>query len=201
MGATVVGIGPWTNLAMLEAARPGLLASAQLVVLGGYVRSVGAGLPAWKSDMDYNVQQDTLAARIVWERCDPLVVQFSVCLEARLREAHLPRLREGGALARLIARQGELYGADWDMRRVGREHPGLPDDLLNFQYDPLACAVAAGWEGARVEELRISARLKDGVLNFTESPSGKPTHVVTDVDGPRLEREWVEVVRAVGNEG
>jgi hypothetical protein len=45
MGATVVGVGPWTNLALLEAARPGLLASTRLVVLGGYVRPVRAGLP------------------------------------------------------------------------------------------------------------------------------------------------------------
>ena len=198
MGATVVGAGPWTNLALLEASRPGLLASTHLVVLGGYVRSVRAGLPRWEPDMDYDVQQDTLAARIVWERCYPLVVQFSVSLEVTLREAHLPQLREGGALARLIARQGELYGADSEMRRVGGEHPWLPDDLLNFQYDPLACAVAAGWNGARVEELRLSAQLKDGVLSFPESPSGKPTRVVTGVDGPRLEREWVEAVRAVG---
>ena len=198
MGATVVGVGPWTNLALLEAARPGLLASTQPVVLGGYVRSVRAGLPAWEPDMDYNVQQDTLAARIVWERCDPVVVQFSVSLEASLRETHLPRLREGGALARLVARQGELHGADEDMRRLGGEHPGLPDDLLNFQYDPIASAVAAGWDGARVEELRLLAQLRDRVLTFPESPSGKPTRVVTGVDGPRLEREWVEAVRTVG---
>jgi purine nucleosidase len=198
MGATIVGIGPWTNLALLEAARPGLLASTRLVVMGGYVRSAGPGLPAWTAEMDYNVQQDTLAARIVWERCDPLVVQFSVCLEVRLREAHLPQLREGGALGRLIARQGELYGADSNMRRLGGEHPRLPDDLLNFQYDPLACAVAAGWEGARIEELRLSAQFKGGVLGFPESPSGKPTRVVAGVDGPRLEREWVAAVGSAG---
>ena len=102
--------------------------------------------------MDYNVQQDTLAARIVWERCDPLVVQLSVTLDATLREAHLPRLREGGVLARPIARQSELYGADEDMNRLGREHPRLPDDLLNFYCDSLACAVAArllGWRARR----------------------------------------------------
>ena len=56
----------------------------------------------------------------------------------------------------------------------------------------------AGWDGARVEELRLSAQLEDGVLSFPESPSGKPTRVVTGVDGPRLEREWVKAVRKVG---
>jgi hypothetical protein len=87
------------------------------------------------------------------------------------------------------------------MRRLGREHPGLPDDLLNVHYDPLACAVAAGWDGARVEELRLSARLENRLLAFPESPSGKPTCVVTGVEGPRLEREWVEAVRTVGSVG
>ncbi len=200
-GATVVGVGPWTNLALLEVARPGLLASTRLAVLGGYVSSVRAGLPAWGPDMDYNVQQDALAARIVWERCDPLIVQLSVSLEVSLREAHLPRLREGGALARLVAHQGELHGADEDMRPLGREHPGLPDDLLNFNYDPLACAVAAGWDGARIEELRLSARFTDGVLTFPESPRGRPTRVVTGVDGPRFEREWVEAMGRPGGPG
>ena len=51
---------------------------------------------------------------------------------------------------------------------------------------------------ARVEELRLSAQPNDGVLSFPESPSGKPTRVVTGVDGPRLEREWTQAVRAVG---
>ena len=182
---------------MLEVARPGLLASIRLAVLGGYVSSVRAGLPAWAPEMDYNAQQDTLAARIVWERCDPLVVQFAVSLEVNLREVHLTRLREGGALARLVARLGELHGADEKMRRMGRERPGLPDDLLNFHYDPLSCALA-GWDGARVEELRLSAEFKDGVLTFPESPNGKPTRVVTGADGPRLEREWVEALGRVG---
>ena len=70
-------------------------------------------------------------------------------LRAGLARYALRLAGQEGVPARLIARQGELYGADSDMSRVGAEHPGLPDDLLNFQYDPLACAVAAGWDGAR----------------------------------------------------
>jgi purine nucleosidase len=200
-GATIVAIGPWTNLALLEVARPGLLASSHLVVMGGYVRPPRAGLVPWRPDMDYNVQQDVVAARIVWERCAPTLVQFSACLEVCLRGAHLARLREGGDLAHLVARQGELHGAEEDMRRMGREHSELPDDLLNFQYDPLACAVATGWDGARVEELELGARTQDGVLTFPEEAGGRRTRVVTEVDGPRFEEEWLRAVASLGSGG
>ncbi len=30
---------------------------------------------------------------------------------------------------------------------LARRHAGLPDDFINFHHDPLACAVAAGWDG------------------------------------------------------
>jgi hypothetical protein len=39
----------------------------------------------------------------------------------------------------------------------------------------------------------------NGLPAFRESPSGKPIRVVvTGIDGPRLEREWVEAVGRVG---
>jgi hypothetical protein len=122
--------------------------------------------------MDYNVQQDAVAARVVWEGCGPTLVQLSAGLEVRLRRAHLARLRGGGELARLVAHQGELHGAEEDVGRMGLEHPELPDDLLNFQYDPLACAVASGWDDARVEELDLRARTEEGVLTFPEQGAG-----------------------------
>lgn len=193
-GATIVAIGPWTNLALLEAARPGLLASTSVVVMGGYVRTPRPGLGPWPPEMDYNVQQDAVAARIVWERCAPVLVPLAAGLEARLRGAHLARLRGGGRLARLVACQGELQGAEEGMGRMGREHPELPDDLLNFHFDPLACAVAAGWDGASVEELELAARQDGGSLTFAEEPGGRRTRVVTGVDGPRFEEEWLRVV-------
>jgi len=193
-GATIACIGPWTNLALLEASRPGLLASTRVVVMGGYVRPPRPGLVPWGPEMDYNVQQDAVAARIVWERCAPVLVPLSAGLEVRLRGAHLAGLRGGGELARLLARQGELHGTEEGMGRMGLEHPGLPGDLLNFHYDPLACAVAAGWGGVRVEEMELGARDEDGVLTFPEEPGGRKTRVVTAVDGPRFEEEWLRVV-------
>lgn len=85
------------------------------------------------------------------------------------------------------------------MGRTGREQPGLPDDLLNFHYDPLACAVAVGWDGVMVEELELAARQEDdGSLAFPEEAGGRKTLVVTGVDGPRLEEEWLRAVVSVG---
>ena len=67
-------------------------------------------------------------------------------MKVHLRAAHLPRLRGAGPLGELMARQAEAYGVD---RREGlaEQYPKLPPDLLNFHHDPLAAAVAVGWDG------------------------------------------------------
>lgn len=54
-GATVVGIGPYTNLALLEVARPGSLGRAPVVTMGGWTQPPSDGLPAWGPEMDWNV--------------------------------------------------------------------------------------------------------------------------------------------------
>ncbi len=196
-GATLTAIGPFTNLALLETARPGSLARAEVVLMGGHVTPIAPGLPSWGPDMDYNVQQDTLAARIVFEACDPLLVQLPITLQVAIRTAHLPRLREGGPLARLLAHQTALQGADDDMPALGRRHDRLPDDLLNFHHDPLACAVAAGWDGVTVERLPLVTRLTGGVLTFAVDPDGRPTRVVTAVDAERFAHDWLDTVAPV----
>lgn len=197
-GATIVAIGPLTNLALLEAARPGLLASAPLVVMGGWIMPAAVGLPPWGPAMDFNIQADAIAARLVFERAHPLLVPLPLCLSVPLRAAELPALKQGGPLARLVAHQSELHGADSGKTALGPRYPALPDDLLNFQYDPLACAVAVGWDGARVEELPLSPRVEDGWLSFTVAPGGKPTRVVMAVDAARFATDWGSAVaRAV----
>ncbi len=46
-GAVIVAIGTWTNLALLEISRPGLLSRTRVVAMGGYVEAPGPGLPEW----------------------------------------------------------------------------------------------------------------------------------------------------------
>ena len=196
-GATLVAIGPWTNLAMLEAERPGLLRDADLVVMGGHVPPPGPRLPSWGPREDWNVQQDVRAAEIVLERCDPTVVPIGPCLHTTLRDAHMDALRQAGALGALLADQGEAHARDNGRRELGEAYPGLPDDLVNFQYDSLACAVGLGWEGVRIEEIPIGIAIEESLLVMREDPAGHRLRVATEVDGARFENVWLDaVVRA-----
>ncbi len=79
---------------------------------------------------------------------------------------------------------------------VGRAHAGLPDDLLNFHYDPVACAVAAGWSGAVIEELHFQLVLEDGVLRFRRGEDGRLMRVVVDLDGASFSGTWLAAVEA-----
>jgi purine nucleosidase len=197
-GATVVAVGPFTNLALLEAARPGLLGRADLVLMGGHVTAARQGLPSVRPDDDFNVQQDHLAARVVLARCDPVVVPLAATAQVTLRAAHLERLRAAGPLGALLADQGEAHARDHAMGELGRSWPGLPDDLLNFQHDPLACAVALGWDGATVEAVPTALEVGGGRLRMTRRAGAPALRVVTAVDGPAFEAAWLAAVERAG---
>ena len=193
-GAVIVAVGPWTNLALLEAARPGLLGRATPVLMGGHVPAARPGFPPLGPDDDFNVQQDHLAARIVLEACDPVVVPLAATAQVHLRAAHLPRLRAAGPLGALLAGQAEAHARDQGVTELGRSWPGLPDDLLNFQHDPLACAVALGWERVTVEVIPTRLEAAGGRLRLAAHPGGRPLRVVTAVDGPAFEEVWLAAV-------
>lgn len=124
-GATVVAIGPYTNLALLEVARPGRLGRVPVVVMGGWTQPPADGLPPWGPEMDWNVQFDTRAAQILAATAIGLtLVVLPVTLKAHRRAADLPRLRASGPLGELLARQGEAHGGDHGMAELGRAHAG-----------------------------------------------------------------------------
>jgi inosine-uridine nucleoside N-ribohydrolase len=201
-GASVVAVGPYTNLAMLETLRPGLLASAGVVLMGGHHLTPRPGLPQWGKRDDFNVQQDAVAASVVFERCDPVIVPIAVSLEVTLRRGHLGVLRASGPLAGLIADQGERHARDNGRAALGHEFPGLPDDLLNFHYDPLACAAALGWEGVTVEAIACALeRDTDGLLTMSPREGGRALRTVTGVDAERFETAWLEAVLVASTRG
>lgn len=190
-GARVVAIGPYTNLALFDEAHPGLLGRAPLFLMGGHVRPVPAGFPQWGAEMDFNVQFDPISAQWVLERHRPTLIPLEVTVQTALRRAYLPALAAAGPLGALLARQAEAHARDWDNEAThGRACAGLPDDTLNFQHDPLACAVALGWDGATIEEIPLRPTLRDGWLHAEEDATGRLMPVVTAVDGGRFNRLW-----------
>jgi purine nucleosidase len=198
-GATLVAIGPYTNLALLEITRAGSLARQQVVVMGGWVQPPAPGLPQWGPDMDFNVQWDTRAAEVVATTARLTLVTLPATLNAHLRRADLPRLQAAGPLGQLLARQSQAHGQANQMEQLGREHAGLPDDLLNFHYDPVACALALDWSGATIEDMRLQTKRKHGVLSFQPYPEGRLTRVVVAVDGSAFGETWLSAVEAASS--
>lgn len=194
-GATIVGIGPYTNLARLEETLPGSLGRVPVVVMGGWTKLPGNGLPPWGPDRDWNVQWDTRAAEVVAAAATQLtLVTFAATLKSHLRAADLPRLRASGRLGELLASQSEAHAADCGMRALADAYDGLPDDLLNFHHDPVTCAVALGWSGAAGEEVLLGP-VRDGeVLRWQPDHQGQLTRVVADVDGESFTESWLSAV-------
>ena len=188
-GATIVGIGPFTNLALLDQKYPGILRQATIYLMGGYLYPPRKGFPQWGNDSDYNVQEDVPSAQYVLKHADPVLIPLTVTVETALRRADLPALRRASALGHLIARQAEAYGVlEQYEERWGKTCDGLPDDLLNFQHDPLACAIALGWDGVERKRLPLVVEVQDGWLHERVDRAGKPTTIITAVDGDAFHR-------------
>lgn len=196
-GATIAAIGPASNFALLEESQPGALDAVPVSLMGGWLNPPQTGLPHWGPEMDFNVQWDSEAARVLGESAAALtLVTLPVTLKAHLRGAHLARLRASGPLGALLARQSEAHAELNGMTQLARANPGLPADLLNFHYDPVTCAVALGWEGAEIEEKRLRPVNNDGVLTFTPHPDGRVMRIVTDIDGDEFSETWLAAVEA-----
>lgn len=200
-GVRIAAIGPLTNLAALELLRPGALAAADLVVMGGWVDPPEPGFPDWGPRRDRNVQGDTGAAAAVAAAAGRLtLVTLPATLSATLTGRDLPRLRRLGPVGELLARQSEARRDEAGYAELGPRHPRLPDDLVNFHFDPVACAVAAGWDGVRTRTERLSTAVEDGVLRWRADEAGRAVEVVTAVDGDAFTALWFAAVeRATGS--
>jgi inosine-uridine nucleoside N-ribohydrolase len=195
-GAVIVAIGPFTNLSLLERRSPGILRSANLCLMGGFVHPPREGYPQRDGNSDYNIQVDAQSAFHVLGRSTPTLVPLSITVETWLRRSYLPALEAAGPLARLIAKQARAYAIDEKKEeRYGQLCAHLPDDTINFQHDPLACAIALGWsEGVEIREVPLKAEMENGFLRERIDSTGNPTKVVTQVDGAAFSDFWLRAV-------
>lgn len=196
-GATIIAIGPYTNLGLLEALRPGVFEGAPVIIMGGYLGMPEPGYPQWPSRWDYNVQSDRVAARIVFEKLNPTIVSLNVTLKTNLRRRDLPALQAGGPLSRLLALQAELHWADNRVERLANENAALPDDMLNFQYDSAACGAAFGMAGLVFGSERRALELDGENLVLSLSGDGPERRMVTDIDADVFAAGWLRRVQSL----
>jgi len=195
-GAMIIGIGPFTNFYLLDLKYPGILKQANLFLMGGYVYPVRAGFPQWGNNMDWNIQVDVKSAKHVLENSSPTLIPLTVTVETALRRAYLDDLRRSGGLGQLIARQAEAFAVDEEMeRKFGETCDGLPKDIINFLHDPLACAIALGWDdGIEIGEIPLKLDLEDSWLHEKIDTTGKPTKIVTKIDGSKFSKFWIKTI-------
>ena len=194
--AIIIAIGPFTNLYLLDLQYPGILMDANLFLMGGYIYPIRDGFPRWGNEMDWNIQVDVKSSKHVLENSNPTLIPLSVTAETALRRIYLDDVRKSGPLGELIAQQAEAYAIDeQNEKQVGELCEGLPNDMINFQHDGLACAIALGWkEGVEIKELPLIVEEKDGWLHERIDPAGKPIRVVTKIDGPRFNQLWFDKI-------
>jgi inosine-uridine nucleoside N-ribohydrolase len=196
-GAVVVAIGPCTNLALLDRRYPGLLQQTRVYLVGGFVTPPRPERSVWGNDMDYNLQLDVASAYHVLTQCQPTLVPLHVTVETSLRRAHLPALEAAGPLGVLLARQARAFDRVPENTAMDRTRcAGLPADFINHLYDPLGCAVALGWPGARSDEVPLRVTIEEGWLHERVAEDGAPARVVTHVDGEAFDDLWLAVVTA-----
>jgi inosine-uridine nucleoside N-ribohydrolase len=100
-GATLVAVGPLTNVAHLLALRPDA-APERIVLMGGSI-GVGNVTPA----AEFNIWADPeAAARVFGSGLDVTMIGLDVTHEALLRDEHVEQLRASGRTGRMVA---ELY--------------------------------------------------------------------------------------------
>src|SRR5690606_29745961 len=192
-GATVICIGPVTNIAMFDTFRGDILNRRKLVVMGGYISPPDDGFPAWGPEYDWDIQWHTRArAAAVNTDVDLTLAPFTTAFRAPMRERDLADIEATGSLGALIARQSRSRAADAGFPQRGRDHAALPDDLVNFHYDPVTVAASLGWDGVKVEQIRLRPFIEDGVMMFEPSEAGRVVNVVTDVDGDAFQHLSVE---------
>jgi inosine-uridine nucleoside N-ribohydrolase len=195
-GAVLVGIGPYTNFRLLDEKYPGILKQASLFLMGGYAYDIPVGYPRWKNEDDYNIQVDVRAAQHVLEHAHPTLIPITVSCQTALRRAYLPRLARAGRLGKLVVRQAEFFArSEHFEQKYGETCSGLPGDIINFQHDPLACAIALGWrEGVEMETAPLRFEIRDHWLHEIPDGDGIPTRLVTKIDGSAFNEFWCDVL-------
>jgi inosine-uridine nucleoside N-ribohydrolase len=186
-GSTIVAIGPFTNLYLLEKKYPGILRKANLYLMGGYVYPISKKSIDFKNENDWNIQVDITSAKYVLENSNPTLIPLTITVETALKREYLSVLEKGDVLARLIVRQSNLH----EKLYKNEEKYGI----INFQHDPLAVAISLGWnDGIVINEVPLIYETHNGFLVEKVDKKGRLTKIITKINGEIFNKYWLDIV-------
>ena len=182
-GATLVAVGPLTNVALMLARHPEARPD-RIVLMGGSI-GVGNVTPA----AEFNIWADPeAAARVFASGLDITMIGLDVTHEALLTQGDADRLRESGRTGRLVAELWEFYN---------RFHAQTYDFEGSPVHDALALAQVFGPDLVETKHLHVAidcaSELCRGrtVVDLWRRTENEPNAKVgVDVDG----RAFIELL-------
>jgi inosine-uridine nucleoside N-ribohydrolase len=190
-GATLVAVGPLTNVALLLALRPE--ARPERIVLMGGAIAEGNITPA----AEFNIWADPeAAARVFASGIDVTMVGLDVTHKALMTPAHADELRSAGRAGKLVAELFDFYHG-FHQRTYGLPGSPIHDALaLAHVFDPSLLELRD-----RHVAIDCESQLSRGrtVVDVWQRTGNKPNaHVAVEVDGERFVRILVERISSLG---
>jgi inosine-uridine nucleoside N-ribohydrolase len=190
-GATLVAVGPLTNVALLLALRPE--ARPERIVLMGGAIAEGNITPA----AEFNIWADPeAAARVFASGTDVTMVGLDVTHKALMTPAHADELRGAGRAGKLVAELFDFYHG-FHQRTYGLPGSPIHDALaLAHVFDPSLLALRD-----RHVAIDCESQLSRGrtVVDLWQRTGNEPNaHVAVGVDGERFIRILVERISSLG---
>ena len=190
-GATLVAVGPLTNVALMLALRPEARPD-RIVLMGGAIAE-GNVTPA----AEFNIWADPEAARRVFESdIDVTMVGLDVTHKALLTPEHADELRGAGRAGKLVA---ELFDFYHRFHRRTYDLPGSPvHDALALAHviDPSLLELSHRHVAVDCESQLCRGRT---VVDLWHRTGNEPNaHVAVRVDGAAFVSLLVERISALG---
>lgn len=195
-GSTLALIGPYTNAALFERVRSGMLMGRKVVHMGGFIQPAGEGYPQWSAPDDFNVQWDTRAAEDLYATgADITMVPMPIAMQAWITQSDVERISASGELGCKLATQMRRWSTDQQWTQIGQEHGAFPNDLAGIMWDPLTVLVACGWSGVEVVQMMLVPHVSEGVMTFVpDAERGVTVNVVTSVDTEAFRETFVSAI-------
>lgn len=156
-GAVFAAIGTFTNFAHYVRNHGNQFNMSNLVAMGGSYTPPGDGYPDWRQCNDWNLNMDLAAAQFLFANSSFSLVEIAPTLRVFLTERDCKIIEQVDELGALVASQARWWRDTVPFIRHAAQEACLPDDLCNFHYDPLTCAVAVGF--SCVDSSNLALRL------------------------------------------